>query len=98
MKDIFDIANIDDVPDKIKNDVDNYDIFGNRIVDLFKEAQRDLSVDEITVAYYRKYKEIKTKKQILNKLYNMRRAITPKIRNVAGKKGFYSLFEEGVKK
>lgn len=94
MNDLFDLTNVEDLPEKIKSDI-NVDLFAKRIVDLFELAQRDLSIDEITVAYYRKYNEedmdIKTKKQIMSKVYNMSRERNPKIRSVEGKKGIYSL-------
>ena len=46
---------------------------------------------EITVAYYRKFKEIKSKKQITIKVYNMARARNAKIRSIPNLKGVYEL-------
>lgn len=63
--------------------------FSNQILELFDIAKRDLSVDEVTVGYFRKFREPKTKKQIMGKLYNMARAINPKIVSVRGRKGVY---------
>lgn len=101
MTDLFDITNIDDLPEKVKEGI-NVDIFATRILELFELAQRDLSIDELTVAYYRKYKdedtETKSKKQIMAKVYNMSRERNPKIKSVEGKKGVYTLcWEEDEK-
>lgn len=88
MSDIFDVCNIDDIPDEIKKEL-NDDYFLKQILELFDIAKRDLSVDEVTVAYFRKFGEPKTKKQIMGKLYNMARAVNPKIVSVKGRKGVY---------
>lgn len=94
MTDLFDLTNIDDLPEDMQGDI-NIDIFAKRITDLFCIAKRDLSIDEITVAYYRKYRtedtETKSKKQIMSKLYNMSRERNPRIKSVEGQKGVYAL-------
>ena len=94
---IFDLTNVDDIPENVKKDI-NIDLFAKRIVELFVLANRDLSIDEITVAYYRKYKDddsdVKTKKQIMSKLYNMSRERNSQIKSVEGKKGIYALCKE----
>lgn len=88
MVDIFDLQDVSDIPEEIKKEL-NDDYFLNQILELFDIAKRDLSVDEVTVAYFRKFNEVKTKKQIMTKLYNMARAATPKIVSVKGRKGVY---------
>ena len=88
MRDIFDVCNVDDIPDEIKNGL-NEVLFDKQILELFDIAQRDLSVDEVTVAYFRKFGEPKTKKQIMSKLYNMSRIANPKIVSVKKQKGVY---------
>lgn len=88
MTDIFDVCNVDDIPDEIRNGL-NEVLFAKQILELFDIAKRDLSVDEITVGYFRKFGEAKTKKQIMGKLYNMARAVNPKIVSVNGRKGVY---------
>ena len=97
MADIFDLTNVDDIPDEVKEGI-VVDIVATRILELFKIARRDLSIDEITVAYYRKFKDedddIKTKKQIMGKVYNMSRERNAKIKSVEGKKGVYTLCKE----
>lgn len=79
MKNIFDLSNIDDLPENMQTDV-NSGSFENRILCLFRIAKRKLNVDEVTVAYYRKFRKIKTRKQMATKLYNMTRAKSPKIK------------------
>ncbi len=97
--DLFDLTNVDDLPDKVKEGI-NIDMMATRILDLFELAQRDLSLDELTVAYYRKYKdedtEIRSKRQIMGKVYNMSRERNPKIKSVEGKKGVYTLCKENT--
>ena len=92
MTDIFDLNNLDDLPEKIKDDL-SIDKFENRILILFDIAKRSLSVDEVTIAYFRKFgkEDIKNKRQIVAKLYNMSRSINPKIESVPHKKGIYRL-------
>ena len=88
MVDYFDLQDISDIPEEIKKEL-NDDYFSNQILELFDIAKRDLSIDEVTVAYFRKFGGLKTKKQIMGKLYNMARAVNPKIKSVAKRKGFY---------
>lgn len=85
MSDIFDISDLGDVPSIIKNGLKR-DPFGEEILQLFKLAQRPLSIDEVYIAHYRMFSaeqtqdggyktkqgiEPKTKRQIMLKLYNM---------------------------
>lgn len=99
MEDIFDLTDVGDLPDKVKKGI-NIDAMAVRILDLFELAKRDLSIDELTVAYYRKYKdedtEVRSKKQIMSKVYNMSRERNPKIKSVEGKKGVYALCKENI--
>ena len=89
---IFDLIDISDIPDEISTDL-NYDVFAQNILKLFKEAGRKLTVDEITVGYYRQFKEIKTKRQITVKLYSMARARNAKIRSIPNLKGVYEVIK-----
>ena len=68
-----------------------YDVFAQNILKLFNEAGRNLTINEITVAYYRKFKEIKTKRQIMVKLYSMARARRAKIKSIPKLKGVYGV-------
>lgn len=88
--DIFDIRNTDDLPEHLQEAVKKE--FDNNIIELFKIAKRPLHINEVTVAYYRKYGIEKTKRQITIKLCNMSRQINPKIIKY-NKKGYYRLVD-----
>ena len=88
MSDLFDLCDVTDIPEEIKVEL-NKDPFGDHIVELFNIANRNLSVDQVTVGYYRRFHEVKTKRQIMTKLYNMAHDITSSIESVPGKKGIY---------
>ena len=84
--DIFDTKNTDDLPEQLQKEVTKE--FDNNIIELFKIAERPLHIDEVTVAYYRKYGIKKPKRPLMTKLYNMSRQINPKIIKY-NKKGYY---------
>ena len=87
---IFDLTDVSDIPAEISTDL-TYDVFAQNILKLFKEAGRNLTINEITVGYYRQFKEIKTKRQIMVKLYSMARARNAKIRSIPNLKGVYGV-------
>ena len=87
---IFDLTDVSDIPAEISTDL-THDVFAQNILKLFKEAGRNLTVPEVTVAYYRRFNEIKTKRQIMAKLYNMIRAKRAKIRSIPNFKGVYGV-------
>ena len=89
---IFDLIDISDIPDEISTDL-NYDVFAQNILTLFNKAGRNLTIDEITVGYYRQFNEIKTKRQIMVKLYSMARARKAKIRSIPNLKGVYGVIK-----
>lgn len=93
MKDIFDIENTEDIPSEIKLTKSPSKYLEDRILELFSIANRYLSIDEVTVAYYRHFNNFKkkNKKQIMTKMYNMSRERNPKIESVKGKKGVYRI-------
>lgn len=93
---IFDTYNVDDLPKELQ-EVIKTDSFESRIIELFKIANRPLHINEITAAYWRKYGEVKTKKQITVRLYNMIRLCNPKIVKHRGK-GYYKLAEKDLEK
>lgn len=80
-KNIFDYRKLpSEVKKQLKLDLGPNDVFTNKIRELFSIAKeqniKDLSPDQITVAYYRKYtkenkKDIKTSEQIRAKLLNI---------------------------
>lgn len=87
---IFDLTDVSDIPAEISAELNN-DVFAQNILKLFNEAGRNLTINEITVAYYRQFKEIKTKRQIMVKLYSMARARNAKIRSIPNLKGVYGV-------
>ena len=89
---IFDLTDVSDIPDEISTEL-NCDVFAQNILTLFNKAGRKLTVDEITVGYYRQFKEIKTKRQIMVKLYSMARARNAKIRSIPNLKGVYEVIK-----
>lgn len=93
-EDIFDLFSIDDIPADIAEGL-NTDVFAKRIIELLKLAGRPLSVDELTVGFYRKYKDEddgkKTKRQITLKAYNMSKEDHKVIRSLENRKGVYEL-------
>lgn len=93
MSDVFDLRNVSDIPDEIKKELNTYSL-SDRILELFDIAKRNLSVDEVVVAYFRKFNEVKTKKQIMSKLYSMSKTANAKIKSVSGCKGVYSKIGE----
>ena len=90
---IFDLTDVSDIPDEISKEL-NCDVFAQNILTLFNKAGRNLTINEITVAYYRQFKEIKTKRQIMVKLYSMARARNAKIRSIPNLKGVYGVVED----
>ena len=87
---IFDLMDVSDIPAEISTNL-RCDVFAQNILKLFNEAGRNLSVDEITVGYYRQFKEIKTKRQIIVKLYSMAKAREAKIKSIPNHKGVYGV-------
>ncbi len=90
---LFDLNNIQDLPDTIKKELvsKRRGKLETRLLELFQLAQCPLNIDQIQVAYYRKYSDIKTRQQIMSKLYQMLRADNPTIKSVAGRRGLYRL-------
>lgn len=93
-KNIFDLFDLSDIP-KDLGDIKN-DEFSKELLQLFELAGRELSVDEITVGYYRHFtlgenRAVKTKTQIQNKVYKLSKDISAPIVSVGGKKGVYKL-------
>ena len=94
MKDLFDLFDLSDIPADL-GDIKNDEVT-KEIIDLFNIANRELSVNELTVAYYRKYtvemgRTKFTKIQMQNKIYKLRKDRTAPIVPVDGKKGVYKL-------
>ena len=98
VNDLFDTNNVRDLPKDIVNQLGKSPVV-DRCINLLKLANRELSLDEITVAFYRLYtlKEkfpIKRKNQIMATLYSYVKSSThPIIESVKDKKGVYKLKE-----
>lgn len=87
-KRLFDLGDIGDIPESLRKEISGRaDKFEQNICELFDLAERPLSIDEVSVAYFRKFKEEKTRTQIMNKLYQMSKKNEPYIKVV--KKGIY---------
>ena len=56
---IFDLTNISDIPLEIAKTlkINKKNSVEENIIALFKMAERRLSIDEVTIAYYRYYKK-----------------------------------------
>ena len=89
---IFDLTDVSDIPDEISKEL-NCDVFAQNILTLFNKAGRNLTINEITVGYYRQFNEIKTKRQIMVKLYSMARARRAKIKSIPNLKGVYGVIK-----
>ncbi len=96
-KNIFDTYDLSDIPDEVKSGL-RQDEYADQILQLFRIAGVgvELTVDNITVAYYRKYtagtdNEPKKKNAIMAKLYSMGRDKDCPLDSVPGKKGTYRL-------
>lgn len=87
---IFDLTDVSDIPEEISAELSN-DVFAQNILTLFNKAGRNLTIDEVTVGYYRQFNEIKTKRQIMVKLYSMARARNAKIKSIPNLKGVYGM-------
>lgn len=91
----FDLNNTADLPKELINELTEFfrDEFEKKIIEIFWIANRQLTIDEIIVGYYRVFKVQKTRKQMNAKLYNMTRATHPVIEVVEGKRGVYQLIK-----
>ena len=89
---IFNLTDVSDVPAEISSEL-SYDKFAQNILKLFELAGRNLDINEVTVGYYRQFKEVETKKQIMAKLSNMARGKNPKIKSVGQGRGVYGVIK-----
>lgn len=88
---LFDMFNLDDLPEDMKKEVvsKRMDEFERKILELFELAKRPLLIDEVMVGLYRGYGIQKNHRQVMNKLYQMSQGNTAKIET--SKKGVYQL-------
>ncbi len=94
MENIFDLDNIKDIPDDLRSQLKlkKLDDFSDKLLQLFELAERELSVDEIMISYFRKYDITKTRRQIVAKMYSL--STSGHIERVPNKRGVYNLEEK----
>ena len=66
---IFDLSNVSDLPKNMQSELANS--YEMRLIVLFNLADKELNLDELQVAYFRKYGEYKKRLSITQKLYTM---------------------------
>ena len=87
---IFDIDNLNDVSQEIKEQLRKKRKIADSILNLFK-IKNQLSIDEIIVGLYRKYKLAPNRLSIANQLYRLHK--DGLIKKVHGAKGIYALYK-----
>lgn len=94
--DIFNLDDVTDLPRSLQEElvINKRDDWEKRIIELFKLAKSPLSLDQIIVAYYRKYSLSIERRKMTAKLYNMCRSFKPAIESVEGRKGLYQFKED----
>lgn len=94
-KDLFSLETLDDLPSELREElrVSKRDDFEMKLIGLFQRANGELNLDQIQAGYYRLYNEVKERKQITAKLYNMCRSQRPAIEGIKGKKGVYKIID-----
>lgn len=95
--DIFNLDDLSDIPKAIVNDLSvcHEDKFSSEIRRLFEISTNGiLSIDQVTVGYYRYFKAKKNRKAFMVKLYNISRNKKGFIETVKGRKGIYKLKEQ----
>lgn len=75
MKDIFDISDVSDLPEdlakQLKNrDTNKLDSISTKLLELFEMSSKELNVDQVMAAMYRKFNINKPRKYWVAKLYN----------------------------
>jgi hypothetical protein len=87
--DIFNLENLDDIPDSIKPLYKRIRSGSNRskVLELFKIAQTELNTDQIVVGLYRKFGDCVNRKTVATTLYNLVKDSNSKIVRI--KSGLY---------
>lgn len=88
MLDIYDTLNLDDLPPELRKELRDrcLNLYDEKIASLFYE-KKELSIDEVLIALYRKYQLIKKRTWVSNRFYYMsKRKIIKKV-----SKGHYKL-------
>lgn len=99
---LFDTEDLSDIKerDRVKIGRGKQDIFGQQLIELFILAKdtgiEKLTVNQVTVAYYRRFVEkygckVKTNIQIMNKLFAMATGGKYPLEKIEGEQGTYRL-------
>lgn len=93
MTNLFDLTNLSDLPNELKNglSIKTPSKFESDIRALFEIADGPLTIDEITVGYYRKFGGNINKKNMMHKLYVAARNKDCCFEKVRGSKSTYRL-------
>lgn len=89
-EELFDLKNVTDIPETLQLKIHNLSATTDKILKLFA-IKAELSIDEILVGLYRKYKIERSRNWISATLYNLKKR--DYILKVNGKKGVYKLNE-----
>ena len=92
---IFNLFDISDLPDELKSDLKRIERseIEDRIIELLRLANGELSLNQLQVGYYRKYGEVKDRRKLTAKLYMMCKSDNAVVTSVKGKKGKYRLIQ-----
>ena len=92
-KDIFDLVEVRDLPGDLQKELihgrGSTNKFERRLIALFDLTDEDLNIDQLQVGYFRKHKEYKLRRTIVQKLYILRNKKNPAMKAVKGRKGLY---------
>lgn len=92
MTDIFNIENIDDLPQELIKELKLASDVDTNILSLFIEAGGVLKLTNLLVGYYRKYKEIKTRQYMMTNCY---RLVQKGFLEATESKGEYQITKKG---
>lgn len=91
---IFDVNNLDDLPKELIREAVILSAPSISVLQLFIVAGRSLGMTEILIAYYRRYKEIRTRNYMVTTCYRLFRA---GLLDSTKGKGEYRISEKGKK-
>ena len=90
MSDIFDLKDISDIPQDLKDELNLLSDVDNKMLYLFKEKEI-LNINEVMVSWFRKYGEVRSRQYFMTTLYRMKRKGV--LVSMKGK-GVYSIRED----
>lgn len=93
MNKIFDLKNLDDIPQELIRELNIISKTNNNILWLFKNAGKNLNLTELLIGYYRKYDEVKTRQHMMTACYRlMKKGFLQKTKG----KGEYKITPKGL--